>query len=213
MKKPTTMKDCNGNEIPLKYVSPYDRARDLATRRIHARFIKARKQLEELVAASIVELDRLSQLKESLGEKGNFSATSFDGLIRVSIRQRYNIFLDERVVKARELMLGYVDRLLSRVGEKDAKALRLIIHEAFRANSQGFLSTSKIFSLLRMEIDDPDWRAAKEILQESIKPQKGKRYLSCDVRANTQADFSTIRLDIADCWPETYIDPDNAPAN
>ena len=209
MKKLTTMKDSNGNDIPLKYVAPYDRARDAATRRIHARFVRARKLLESLVAESIIELDKLSQLKESLGEKGNFSATSFDGLIRVNIRQRYNIFLDERVVKARELMMGYVDRILANVREQEAKALRLIISEAFRANAQGFLSTSKIFALLRMEIDDPDWHAAKQILQDAIKPQKGKRYLSCDVRASTQKDFETIRLDIADCWPE----PSAAEAN
>jgi len=206
MKKPTVMIDSNGNAIPVKYVSSYDRQRDAVARRIHSRFVKGRKMLEQIVADSIQELDRLSRLKETLGDKGNFSAQSFDGLLRVSIRQRYNIFLDERVAKARELMLGYVDRLLSKVGDKEAKPLRLIINEAFRANSQGFLSTSKIFSLLRMEIDDPDWHQAKEILQDSIKPQKGKRYLACDVRKSTQADFTTIRLDIADCWPDTASD-------
>lgn len=201
MKSPKTMRDNNGNDVPLKYVSSYDRARDAATRRIHRRFVQARKLLEAIVSESIVELDKLATLKESLGDKGNFSTTSFDGLIRVSIRQRYNIFLDERVVKARELMLGYVNRLLSRVGDGDAKALRLIVSEAFKANGQGFLSTSRIFSLLRMEINDPDWHQAKEILQESIKPQKGKQYLACEVRPTMQADFSNIRLDIADCWP------------
>ena len=203
MKKPTTMTDSNGNAIPIKYVSSYDRHRDAVARRIHARFVKGRKFLEQLVSDSIVELDKLSQLKETLGDKGNFSAQSFDGLIRVNIRQRYNIFLDERVAKARELMLGYIDRILSKVSESEAKPLRLIINEAFRANSQGFLSTSKIFSLLRMEINDPSWHEAKEILQDSIKPQKGKRYLSCDIRKRVEDDFTTIRLDIADCWPDS----------
>jgi len=202
MKTPKTMRDNNGNNVPLKYVSSYDRARDAASRRIHRRFIQARKLLESVVAESIQDLDKLASLKESLGDKGNFSTTSFDGLIRVSIRQRYNIFLDERVVKARELMLKYVNGVLSRVGDSDASALRLIVSEAFKANSQGFLSTSRIFSLLRMEINDHDWRDAKGILQNCIIPQKGKRYLTCDVRPNMQADFSTIRLDIADCWPE-----------
>ena len=201
-KQPTTMTDANGNLIPIKYVSAYDRQRDAITRRIFARFLRERKHLEQLVSDSIADLDKLAQLKESLGDKGNFSAQSFDALLRVSIRQRYNILLDERVIRARELMLSYIDRLLAKVGEKEAKALRLIVHEAFRANSQGFLSTSKIFALLRMEINDPDWHEAKEILQDSIKPQKGKRYLACDFRPNTQADFKTIRLDIADCWPD-----------
>ena len=104
--------------------------------------------------------------------------------------------------KARELMLGYVDGVLERVGGYDAQALRLIVAEAFRANAQGFLSTGKVLALLRMEIDNDDWREAKRILQESIKPQKGKRYLYCERRPTTQVDFAPIRLDIADCWPE-----------
>ena len=120
----------------------------------------------------------------------------------MSIRQQYNIFLDERVVKARELMLGYVEKVLAKVGGNDAQALRLIVAEAFKANAQGFLSTGKIMSLLKMEIDNADWREAKRILQESIRPQKGKRYLVCERRYTTQGDFRPIRLDIADCWPE-----------
>lgn len=197
-----TMRDSNGNDIPLKYVSKYDKARDKAVRKILARFLHAREMLEKVVADCIADLNALAATKENVGEKGNFSARSFDGLIQASIRQQYNIFLDERVVKARELMLGYVERVLAKVGGNDAQALRLIIAEAFKANAQGFLSTGKIMSLLRMEIDNADWREAKRILQDAIKPQKGKRYLVCERRYTTQGDFKPIRLDIADCWPE-----------
>ena len=198
----TTMRDSNGNDIPLKYVSKYDKAKDRAVRRVLSRFLKAREMLEGVVAETIAELQALADTKEKLGAKGNFSARSFDGLIQVSIRQQYNIFLDERVVRARELMLGYVERVLAKVGGNDAAALRLIVAEAFKANTQGFLSTGKIMSLLKMEIDNADWRAAKRILQDSIRPQKGKRYLVCERRASTQAEFRPVRLDIADCWPE-----------
>ena len=198
----TTMRDSNGNDVPLKYVSKYDKAKDKAVRKVLARFLRARELLEGVVAETIAELEALADTKEKLGAKGNFSARSFDGLIQVSIRQQYNIFLDERVVKARELMLGYVEKVLAKVGGNDAQALRLIVAEAFKANAQGFLSTGKIMSLLRMEIDNADWREAKRILQDSIKPQKGKRYLVCERRASTQAEFRPVRLDIADCWPE-----------
>ena len=203
MAKPVnTMRDSNGNDVPIKYVSKYDKARDKDVRRVLARFQKARAMLEQTVAESIADLQSLAATKESVGAKGNFSARSFDGLIQCAIRQQYNIYLDERVVKARELMLGYVEGVLSKVGGNDGAALRLIIAEAFKANAQGFLSTGKIMSLLRMEIDNADWREAKRILQEAIKPQKGKRYLVCERRSSTQGDFEAIRLDIADCWPE-----------
>lgn len=200
-KPPSTMRDANGNDIPLRYVSAYDKARDKACRRVLARFMKERAALERLVADCIADLQALAATKESVGAKGNFSARSFDGLIQVSIRQQYNILLDERVVRARELMMAYVDAVLARVGGDDAKALRLIIAEAFKANAQGFLSAGKILSLLRMEIADPGWREAKAILQDAIRPTKGKRYLFCEARPSTQEEFRAIRLDIADCWP------------
>ena len=201
-KKVTTMRDSNGDDVPLKYVSKYDKAKDRAVRKILGRFLRARQMLEGVVAETIAELEALADTKERLGAKGNFSARSFDGFIQVSIRQQYNIFLDERVVKARELMLGYVEKVLAKVGGNDAQALRLIVAEAFKANAQGFLSTGKIMSLLKMEIDNADWREAKRILQDSLRPQKGKRYLVCERRASTQAEFRPVRLDIADCWPE-----------
>ena len=201
-----TMRDSNGNDIPVKYVSKYDKARDRAVRRVCARFLKARALLEQTVAESIADLQALAATKESVGAKGNFSARSFDGLIQCAIRQQYNIVLDERVVRARELMLGYVETVIGKVGGNDAAALRIIVAEAFKANAQGFLSTAKVMSLLRMEIDNADWREAKRILQEAIKPQKGKRYLVCEWRGTVQADFAPIRLDIADCWPEESLD-------
>lgn len=198
-----TMRDSNGNDIPLKYVSTYDKARDKCVRRIHARFVKARKMLEAVVAESVAELDALKGTKEKLGERGNFSARSFDALISVEVRQVYNIYLDERVVKARELMLEYIDEVLSRVGGNDAQALRVIVAEAFKANAKGFLSTGKVMSLMRMEIDNDKWREAKRILQDAIRPQKGKQYISCATRESTNAEFRPIPLDIADCWPAT----------
>lgn len=197
-----TMRDSNGHDVPVKYVAAYDKARDKATRKILARFLKARAFLEEVVSESIKELDELKGGKEKLGEKGNFSAQSFDGLISVEIRQQYNILLDERVIRARELMLDYVNRSLDKVRSADMSGIKLIVQEAFKANSRGFLPTSKIFTLMRMEIADKGWREAKEILQAAIKPTKGKQYLTCSTRKSTQGDFKSIRLDIADCWPE-----------
>ena len=201
MAKITTMTDSMGNEIPLKYVSAYDKARDKVTRRILTKFEKARSMLETVVAESIRELDDLSKLKDSLGEKGNFSARSFDGLIQVAIRQQYNIRLDERVIHARELMMEYVNSVLDRVDGVDVSALRLLVTEAFKVNSQGFLSAGRVLSLMRMEVNNDKWREAKMILQAALKPEKGKQYLICEKRKTTQGDFKAIRLDIADCWP------------
>lgn len=204
----TTMRDSNGHDIPLKYVSKYDKLRDKTARKILARFTSARAMLEKVVVDTIADLETLRNSKEKLGEKGNFSACSFDGLIQVAIRQQYNIKFDERVAHARELMMEYVSSVLDKVENVDVAALKMLIDEAFKANNDGILSTGRVMALLRMEVNDPKWREAKAILSDSMKPQKGKQYLHCETRPSIQQNFSQIRLDIADCWP---IEPVSEP--
>lgn len=194
--------DIKGDEVPARYVSKFDKERDRVCRKIEQRFQSERARLQQLVKDCISDLDGLMKLKTSLGERGNFQTSSFDGLIQVSIDQQYNIMLDERVVKARELMLAYVNEELAKAGENKLVVVRKLIEGAFRANSRGFLPVSKIFELMRMEVPDARWNEAREILQDAIKPVPGKRYLNCRVRKSLQQDFETIRLDVATCWPE-----------
>ena len=196
----TTMRDSNGQDVPMKYVSKYDKLRDRQTRRILARFQKARAMLEGLVKDSIEDLDVLKGTKEKLGAKGNFSARSFDGLIQVEIRQQYNIQLDERVARARELMLDYVKSEIARL-DKNTVFLRKVVEDAFRADAKGYLPISAILKLTRYEVPDARWNEARGILQDSLTPVAGKRYLVCSVRNSTQQDFKAIHLYLADCWP------------
>ena len=200
-KKENLWTDINGDQVPAKYVSKFDKARDAVSRRILKRFNAGRKVLEQIVRESIEDLDGLMQLKESVGSKGNFQTSSFDGLIQVSIDQQYNIQLDERVARARELMLEYVNSELSRL-DKDTTFLRKLVEDSFRANAKGYLPISSILKLTRYEVKDARWNEARGILQDAMKPVPGKRYLNCRVRDTPQQDFKTIRLDLADCWPE-----------
>lgn len=200
-KKENLWTDINGDQVPAKYVSKFDKARDAVSRRILKRFNAGRKVLEQIVRESIEDLDGLMQLKESVGAKGNFQTSSFDGLIQVSIDQQYNIQLDERVARARELMLEYVNSELSRL-DKDTTFLRKLVEDSFRANARGYLPISSILKLTRYEVKDERWNEARGILQDAMKPVPGKRYLNCRVRNTPQQDFKTIRLDLADCWPE-----------
>ena len=200
-KKENLWTDINGDQVPAKYVSKFDKARDAVSRRILKRFLAGRKVLEQIVRESIEDLDGLMKLKESVGSKGNFQTSSFDGLIQVSIDQQYNIQLDERVARARELMLEYVNSELSRL-DKDTTFLRKLVEDSFRTNARGYLPISSILKLTRYEVKDERWNEARGILQDAMKPVPGKRYINCRVRNTPQQDFKTIRLDLADCWPE-----------
>lgn len=204
-----TMQDSSGNNIPVKYISSYDKSKDKVVRAIHTKFVKLRKAMEKLVAETLVDISELKSInpKEN-GIKGNFSATSFDGKIKIELRQQYNIHLDERVSKARELMLAYAESLLAKIKSADGgeEALRTLIMNAFEANSAGILPYSKILALLRLDVKDSRWLEARELLVASIKPEKGKCYLYCSVRPNSQKEYLPILLNLADCWPEEDIE-------
>ena len=193
--------DGRGQTVPASYVSKYDKARDKAVRHVVAGAQKLRAQMEAFMADAVATMNGLAGLKEDLGARGNFSARSFDALIQVSIRQQWHIKFDERVAKARELMLDYANRELQKAGD-GAFLLKQMIEAAFKVDRLGFLPRSEVSKLLSYKVDDASWTAGADILRQAQTTEKGKQYLAIETRSSLQRDFEAIRLDIADCWPE-----------
>lgn len=212
-KKTTTiMTDAMGNDVPIRYVSQYDRTRDCMTRRIHARWVKARQALEKVMTDSLADMETIAKARgaagiDVAGEKGNMQVSSFDGNITCSLVVRYDIYLDDRVKQARDLMLDYARSLANQLGGSDGQALLSIIDEAFQVTSTGSLSISRVLSLMRRDIKAAQWQEAKRLLSESMETRRGKSYLRVEVRQTRQHDPEAIRLDIADCWPKEVAQP------
>ena len=196
-----TMRDNLGHDVPLKYVAKYDRVRDAKTKRILGRFQQARAMLEKVVRESLADIAEIQEARETaLAEKGNFSVTSFDGLVKVAIDQAWHIELDDRVKEARDRMLDYAKSLCAKAGP-DATALLEIVEEAFAANSAGRLSVARVMSLCRRNIAAAQWKDARDMLLASLQPEKGRCYIHVYSRPDMQHDFQMVRLDLADCWP------------
>ena len=201
MAKQNVWVDGRGQTVPASYVPPYDKARDRAVRRVHAGARKLRAQMEAFMVDAVKTMGTLAGTKADLGARGNFSARSFDALLQVSIRQQWHIRLDERVARARELMMGYATRELEKAGD-GAFLLKQMIEAAFKVDRLGFLPRSEVAKLLSYKVADKAWNEGADILRQCQTTERGKRYLAIEERRSTQADFRPIRLDIADCWPE-----------
>ena len=193
--------DGRGQEVPAGYVSKYDKARDKAVRHVFAGAQRLRAQMEAFMADAVATMNGLAGLKDDLGTRGNFSARSFDALIQISIRQSWHIRLDERVAKARELMLDYANRELESAGE-GAYLLKQMIEAAFKVDRLGFLPRSEVTKLLSYKVNDASWNEGADILRQAQTTEKGKQYLIIETRPSLQKDFAPIRLDIADCWTD-----------
>ena len=63
-------------------------------------------------------------------------------------------------------------------------------------DAKGRLDSAKIFGLLKLNIQDPEWEKAMALLRESITVASRKAYLS--VRAREEGDnWSAVTLDLA----------------
>jgi hypothetical protein len=199
------MIDSMGAAVPVRHVGKYDRVRDDRTRRIYARFVKARAMLEKVMQESLADLDAIAKARGAEGiefaEKGNFQASTFDGLITVGINVRYEIHLDERVIQARELMYACARGIAKNLKPEDAQLLEVLIDEAFQTTKSGSLSVARVLSLMRKNVSAPEWQQAKKLLEESMETRRGKSYLRVEAKPDRQHDPVPIRLDIADCWP------------
>lgn len=193
--------DGRGQEVPAGYVSKYDKARDKAVRHVVAGAQKLRAQMKAFMADAVATMNGLAGLKDDLGTRGNFSARSFDALIQISIRQSWHIRLDERVAKARELMLDYANRELESAGE-GAYLLKQMIEAAFKVDRLGFLPRSEVMKLLSYKVNDASWNEGADILRQAQTTERGKQYLAVETRPDLNHDFAPIRLDVADCWPD-----------
>ena len=137
-----TMRDAMGNDVPVCYVKKEDKLRDRNVRRIEARFRKMRAAMQRMVAECLDDIDEIVKARESVSKMGNISATSFDGLLQVAVRQEYIITLDESVCRARDIMYAYVSKILQSLGAK-AYVVQKIVAAAFKTDQRGFLSRSK----------------------------------------------------------------------
>jgi len=201
------MIDSMGAAVPVRHVTQYDRTRDASVRRIYARFLKAREQLEKVMAESLADLEKVAKARGDAGieagAKGNIQVSSFDGLITVGLNVRYDIHLDERVIRARELMFACARRIADKLNSDEATLLEVLIDEAFQPTRSGALPVARVLSLMRREVNDPEWKQAKQLLSECMETRRGKSYLRVEARPDRQHDPVPVRLDIADCWPES----------
>lgn len=207
MKKDEVMIDSMGAAVPVRHVNQYDRTRDAVVRRTYARWQKARAYLEKVMADSLADLEKVAKARGDAGiqlaEKGNLQVSSFDGLITVGLNVRYDIHLDERAVRARELMFACARRIAAKLNSEEAKLLEVLIDEAFQPTRSGALPVARVLSLMRREVNDPDWKEAKQLLADSMETSRGKSYLRVEARPDRQHAPVAVRLDIADCWPDS----------
>lgn len=195
------LKDSKGRLVPESMVKPHELLEDQTVRKVigYAEALSAQigrfkgHTFEDVATFLDILRERYGQKKRGAEGRGNVTLATYDGTLRLEVRVADQLTFGPGLQVAKAL----VDECLTKWSADARPELRTLITEAFRTDKAGQVSREAVFSLLRMEIDDADWKRAMEALRDSIRVQGSKTYIRLLRRRDGGRGYDTITLDLA----------------
>ena len=188
-----------GHLVPEHQVREHDKLRDGVARDLSTIALDINKALAAFKAKALADIDDLIAISSARygvtigGKKGNASITTYDGQFKIERAMAERITFTEEILAAKEL----IDQCIRKWSEGANSHLRVLVDRAFRANRAGQIKTGDVLSLLRVEIDDPDWKRAMEALKDSIQVNGTAVYIRVYQRIGQTDQYQPINLNIA----------------
>ena len=198
------MLNARGGLDPVDIVKDVDKLRDDMVHEIVNESIQKHKELQEMKKRFFSTIDafvRLSAEKYNLnygGKKGNMTFLSYDGMYKVVVSVNENIFFDERLQIAKEL----IDQCIKDWATDSRNEIKALIQDAFYVGKSGKLDKNRILGLRRLDIQDERWQKAMTAISDSIQIAGSREYIRIYERDPNNSDkYNLINLDIAalDC--------------
>lgn len=201
------MKNAVGHLVPKSQVRELDLLRDDTVRRIVAKWKALHQQLKEIKAEVYADVDdhvRIAGDKYDVelgGGKGGVSLPTYDGEFKIVRSVADSITFTEEIEAAKTLIERCLDRWSASAETPDGAAgvqnLRAIAGRAFAKNRQGNLKKNDVLDLLRLDIDDKDWKLAQDAIRDSIKVTGTSTYIRVYQRVGKTGQYEAIPLDLA----------------
>lgn len=188
-----------GHLVPEHQVREHDKLRDGVASDLARMALDINKALVGFKTKALADIDDLIAISNEKygvtigGKKGNASITTYDGRFKIERAMAERLTFTEEILAAKEL----IDQCIRKWSEGADQHLRILVDRAFRANRQGQIKTGDVLSLLRVEIDDPDWSRAMEALKDSIQVNGTAVYIRVYQRVGNTDRYDPINLNIA----------------
>lgn len=193
------MRNATGHLVPIAQVREQDLLRDQTARELAEAAIALNRALagfKKKALGDIADLVRIAGERYDVqlgGKKGNVSVTSYDGEFKIVRSVASLIAFTEELEAAKALINACIDRW----SQGADPHIRMLVDRAFRTDTQGQVKTSAVLELLRVEIDDEDWRRAMEALRDSIQTTGTATYVRVYQRVGDSDQYRAIPLDLA----------------
>jgi Protein of unknown function (DUF3164) len=193
------MEDPKGALVPVESIKPQDKLMDEVVGKIFGFAKDLSAQMTRFKEHTFADINDYQALLEQHygaragGAKGNVTLTSFDGLRKVAIQVADRLDFGPELQVAKKL----VDECLIEWSADSNPELRSIVNRAFSVDQAGKIKQAELFSILRLEIEDPRWQRAMQAIRDSIRVTGSKEYVRFYERASGTAPWMPVSLDIA----------------
>lgn len=193
------MMDSKGRLVPVELIDEIDTTRNDLVLEIINKAEALQQQLRDFKVATLDDIGAFVDLAGDKyqvsigGKKGNVTLLSYDGRVKIQRAIQEHIHFDERLQSAKEL----IDNCIHRWSEGAHSELRILVDDAFQVDKEGLISTGRVLSLRRHNIEDEEWQRAMQAIADSIQVSGSKTYVRIYKRDSVDDKFQPVSLDLA----------------
>jgi len=193
------LQDSKGRLVPENLIKDHEKMEDDLVKKIMAYASDLSDQIARFQAHTYSDVATFMELLEEKygltkgGRKGNVTFQSFDGLMKVQITIQDFITFGPELQVAKQL----IDECIADWSATSAAEISALVNHAFNVGKTGQVNREALFSLRRLEIDDPRWKKAVAAINDSIRTMGSKSYVRFFRRATVEDKFTPVTIDIA----------------
>ena len=193
------MPDARGNLVPVEMINASDKLEDEVVRKIIDFAVNLSAQIARFRGHTMTDLGEFDALLEQEynvtkgGKKGNRTYQTFDGLMRVTVQVADSVTFGPQLQIAKKIL----DELLTEWSSDSRPEIRAIITKAFNTDKEGQVSRSDIYALLRLPIEDPQWKEAMRAIRDAMRIVGSKEYVRFHRRADVKDEWQAVTIDLA----------------
>ncbi|MDD9910207.1 MAG: DUF3164 family protein [Ahrensia sp.] len=194
------MTNAKGDLVAVDNIKAQDLLEDEVVRNIHMYAVELSDQIARFKQHTLSDLGELDGVIEQEygatprgGRKGNRTYMSFDGLMKVTVQIQDSIAFGPQLQVAK----GLIDDCLNEWSADSRPEIQSIITNAFDTDKEGEVSPTKIYPLLRLDIEDGRWKRAMDALRDAMRVVSSKQYVRFYVRDNIEEGWTAITIDLA----------------
>ena len=167
--------DVNGQLVPRDYIPQDERDADKLVGKIVGKVQKFQEKMTEFKKEVRAEIaDYLKELAAKYGEeaRGNPTIYNFNKTQQIEMKLANRFVFNEKL----QIAKSKIDKLITEWSKDSRKELIAIINKAFSVDKKGKLDNKRLFDLMSLKINDPDWIEAMDMLKESMVIDSTKSY-------------------------------------